>query len=1147
MYCDMAKAHTQAVLSLAMLLAWCACAFALDPSLDMSQYAHTAWKNRDGFVRGLISSIAQTPDGYLWLGTESGLYRFDGVHAVPWQAPGGQLLPIDSINGLLVGRDGTLWIGTYKGLASWKDGSLKTYPEVGGQAISALFQDREGSVWVGTAELESAGKLCTVGGDHLQCQGGGTFGSGIYSMYEDAKGNLWLGVEKGFWKWKPGPSEFINVPNGIGAISGFAEDDQGALLIASSTGIQRFVAGKVRPYSLPGFSQAFRPSRMLRDHDGGLWIGTAERGLVHLHQGTVEGFSEVEGLSGATVLSVLEDREGNIWAATTKGLDRFRDYAVPNISIRQGLSTGVPWSLLAANDGSVWIGTNVGLNRWKNGSISVFGTRASRADAGGKLNGSPPESLFEDCTGRIWVSTGREFGYLQNDRFIPIRDLRSGYVHDIVEAGRGHLWVANQQAGLFHLFDGRIMQQIPWAGLGHKDFAWVMVSSLSQKGIWIGFFEGGVAYYTEGGIEKTYSAAEGLGRGRVNHLRFEPGGALWVGTESGLSRIKDGRIVSLTSKNGLTCENVQWSVEDNDHSVWLKTSCGVERITQSDMDAWLADSGKVVKATVFDVSDGLPSRANASAYVQRVVKTAGGRIWFVAGDGVSVIDPHNLHENKLPPPVHIENITADDKMVEISNGMHLPTGIRHLDVDYTALSLVVSEKVRFRVKLEGQDKDWRELVNVRHVHYTNLPPQHYRFRVIACNNSGVWNEEGATLDFVIPPAWYQTNWFRALCVASFLAMLWGVYQLRMQQLRRQERKLREAIATIPTMAWIAGSDGIVQFVNRRWVDYTGLSEIPTPNDVRRAAIHPEDRDQIAKRWSASFASGEPFEEEIRLRRADGEYRWFLSRAVPLRDKRGKIVKWYGASTDIEDRKRAEQLQADLLHTNRVSMLGELAASISHELKQPIAATMTNARTSLRLLKREYPEVQEACEAIDRIVKDGARATDILDRLRSLYKKTPEQRELIDVNEIIREMVVMLQDEANQFAVSIRSDLAANLPKITADRVQVQQVLMNLMLNGIEAMQETGGVLTLKSQPEDGHVVVSVSDTGVGLPAEKAARIFDAFFTTKPQGSGMGLAISRSIIESHGGRLWATPNDVRGASFHFTLPTAAEGAEGAIGM
>jgi len=791
----MAKAHTQAVLSLAMLLAWCACAFALDPSLDMSQYAHTAWKNRDGFVRGLISSIAQTPDGYLWLGTESGLYRFDGVHAVPWQAPGGQLLPIDSINGLLVGRDGTLWIGTYKGLASWKDGSLKTYPEVGGQAISALFQDREGSVWVGTAELESAGKLCTVGGDHLQCQGGGTFGSGIYSMYEDAKGNLWLGVEKGFWKWKPGPSEFINVPNGIGAISGFAEDDQGALLIASSTGIQRFVAGKVRPYSLPGFSQAFRPSRMLRDHDGGLWIGTAERGLVHLHQGTVEGFSEVEGLSGATVLSVLEDREGNIWAATTKGLDRFRDYAVPNISIRQGLSTGVPWSLLAANDGSVWIGTNVGLNRWKNGSISVFGTRASRADAGGKLNGSPPESLFEDCTGRIWVSTGREFGYLQNDRFIPIRDLRSGYVHDIVEAGRGHLWVANQQAGLFHLFDGRIMQQIPWAGLGHKDFAWVMVSSLSQKGIWIGFFEGGVAYYTEGGIEKTYSAAEGLGRGRVNHLRFEPGGALWVGTESGLSRIKDGRIVSLTSKNGLTCENVQWSVEDNDHSVWLKTSCGVERITQSDMDAWLADSGKVVKATVFDVSDGLPSRANASAYVQRVVKTAGGRIWFVAGDGVSVIDPHNLHENKLPPPVHIENITADDKMVEISNGMHLPTGIRHLDVDYTALSLVVPEKVRFRVKLEGEDKDWRELVNVRHVEYTNLPPKHYRFRVLACNNSGVWNEEGASLDFVIPPAWYQTNWFRAACVAAFLALLWAAYQLRVRQLAYQfNMRLEERVA-----------------------------------------------------------------------------------------------------------------------------------------------------------------------------------------------------------------------------------------------------------------------------------------------------------------------------------------------------------------
>jgi signal transduction histidine kinase len=307
--------------------------------------------------------------------------------------------------------------------------------------------------------------------------------------------------------------------------------------------------------------------------------------------------------------------------------------------------------------------------------------------------------------------------------------------------------------------------------------------------------------------------------------------------------------------------------------------------------------------------------------------------------------------------------------------------------------------------------------------------------------------------------------------------------------------------------------------------------------VGTIAVHPEDRNRIERRLGASFVSGEPFEEEIRIRRTDGEYRWFLCRAVPLRDKRGKVVKWYGAAADIQDLKRAEQLQADLAHTNRVSMLGELAASISHELKQPISSAVMDAQASLRWLSRDQPDLEQVRRATAAIMKDGMRAADIIDRLRSLYKKTPPQRESVDVDEIIGEIVLLMRSEANEYAVSIRTDLAADLPKITADRVQLQQVLMNLMLNGIEAMKETGGVLTVKTERGEGdQVLISVSDTGIGLPAGRADAIFAAFFTTKPQGSGMGLAISRSIVESHGGRLWATSNDGRGATFHFTLPT-----------
>ena len=447
--------------------------------------------------------------------------------------------------------------------------------------------------------------------------------------------------------------------------------------------------------------------------------------------------------------------------------------------------------------------------------------------------------------------------------------------------------------------------------------------------------------------------------------------------------------------------------------------------------------------------------------------------------------------------------------------------------------------MRFRVKLEGQDKGWRELVNQRQVHYTNLSPGTYRFRVLACNNSGVWNEEGDFLDFSIAPAFYQRTSFRVLAVAAFLALLFLAYRLRVQQLRRQEKKLRSVIETIPVMTWTALPDGSVDFVNRQGLEYTGLTVEQLAGSGWQTIIHPEDFERHLEKRRASLETGQPFESEVRYRRgADGQYRWFLARVVPLHDGRGKILKWYGTSTDIEERERSRQLESELAHINRVSMLGELTASLAHEINQPITGTITSADACMRWLTREEPDLEEARANIKRIKQDGQRAAEIINRLRSFYKKdTATHREPVDVNEVVGEMPVLLRSEANRHSIVMRTELAAELPPVRADRVQLQQVLMNLMLNGIEAMSGTDGnrELTIRSRREDGQVLVSVSDTGVGLPADKLDQIFMSFFTTKSGGTGMGLSISRTIIESHGGRLWATNNDGRGATFQFTLP------------
>lgn len=770
---------------LGLWVGWCE-ARALNPELDMSQYAHTSWRVRDGFFTGGLQSIAQTPDGYLWLGTEFGLVRFDGVRATPWRPPAGQQLPGSQVVRLTVARDGTLWIGTDKGLASWKNPVLKIYPEVS-EGITALMEDREGTIWVGTTNVPSAGKICSIRAGDVQCKGEGSLGPGVFGLYEDAKGTLWAAADEGIWSWKPGQPRFFPTADGR-AVLGFAEDDQGALLVASTGGLRCLVDGRLTAYLLPGHSGPYSPSRILRDRDGGLWVATQDRGLLHFHHGRVDTFSRSDGLSGDDVLALFEDREGDVWAATTNGLDRFRDYAVPNFSLAQGLSSGGVYSALATRDGSVWAATSGGLSRGKDGRFKPFGPPSAGAQTAGRLDGSPPESLLQDSRGRIWVSTSREFGYLEGNRFVPVPNIPPGYIHDLVEAADGTLWIAHQQAGLLHLSQGKLIQQIPWTSLGHKDGAFVVAVDPSGKGLWLGFYGGGAAYLADGGIRRAYSVADGLGRGWVSDLRFDPAGVLWAATQGGLSRIQDGHILTLNSSNGLPCDTVHWSMEDNDHNVWLYMPCGLTRIAQSDLDAWAANPHLKLKVTSFDGSDGVPGHYPPNTYAQRVSKARDGTLWFGGLDALSVVDPHRLPVNNLPPPVSVEQIVADGKTYDAGSAagnIRLPAHLRDLVIDYTALSLVQPDRVRFRYQLEGQDAAWHEVVNERRVQYSNLRPGTYRFRVAASNNSGVWNDAGAFIDFSIAPAYYQTAWFRFLCTIVFLSFLWALYQLRLHQLRRQ--------------------------------------------------------------------------------------------------------------------------------------------------------------------------------------------------------------------------------------------------------------------------------------------------------------------------------------------------------------------------
>ncbi|HTA43972.1 MAG TPA: two-component regulator propeller domain-containing protein [Bryobacteraceae bacterium] len=773
-----------------MFLACCAYALALNPDLDVSQYAHTSWKIRDGFPKGQVNSIAQTPDGWLWLGTEFGLVRFDGVTPSAFQPPRGQHLPSDNIRGLLVARDGTLWIGTTKGLASWKNGSLTRYAELGETFADVMLEDREGTVWVG---LQDPGKLCAIRGGRAQCEGEGRLGPGVFGLHESRDGSLWVGVINGLWKWKPGPARFYPVPGQSDGIHSFADEDTGALTFGTRSGLMRIEDAKSEPYVVRGVTNGLMVDRILRDRDGGLWVGTRTQGLVHLHKGRADAFGQSEGLSGDDVFAFLEDREGNLWISTTGGLDRFRNYAAATFSEAQGLSKALVGAVLADKDGSVWIVTLDGLNRWKRGEIAVYrtgkgrGTQASsalREIAGTGLPDRGMESLFQDTRGRVWVAASDGIGYLENDRFTLIKGTE-GLTHAFAQDAGGNVWVAHQQLGLLRLSTGNQMDRIPLPGVPPKSIATSLLADPARGDLWIGFYPGGLARYRDGQMRAYYGAAEGLGEGQVAGLRLDSDGTLWADTAGGLSRLRNGHVTTLNGRNGLPCDAVHWSMEDDAHALWLYMPCGLVRIARSEVDAWNNDTRRSIRFMVFDSSDGIRTVARPGGFTPHASKSPDGKIWFAVVDGVSVVDPLHLPFNKLPPPVDVEQVTADGKVYDASNGLRLPALVRDVWIDYTSLSLVSPEKAHFRYKLEGQDREWKEVVNDREARYSNLAPRRYRFRVQASNNSGVWNEAGASFDFSIDPAWYQTLWFGLFCIAAFFALLWALYRYRLHQIAQQ--------------------------------------------------------------------------------------------------------------------------------------------------------------------------------------------------------------------------------------------------------------------------------------------------------------------------------------------------------------------------
>jgi signal transduction histidine kinase/ligand-binding sensor domain-containing protein len=766
-------------------------AWAVGPNVRISQYRHTAWRIQDGFFAGSPGNIAQTGDGYLWIGTASGLLRFDGIRFVPWTPPPGKQLPSIGITALLAARDGSLWIGTRSGLSHWVNQDMVNY--LSGAVISPFAEDEDGTVWVlRRLEAGTVGPLCRVKGMAVQCYGkaDGLPEDVYFSYARDSEGNSWLAGRTSITRWRPGSSQTYYISalksNADSGPSSLAPSSDGSLWVGVTgsgpgLGFQQFSHGLWKPFVVPGFDSSTLPvDRLLVDRQNTLWVGTFGHGLYRIYGREVDHFGSSDGLSSDVVFGLFEDREGNLWVATNKGIDCFRDLQITTFSTREGLTSPAVSTVQAMRDGSIWIGGAYALNILGPG-LDQGGVRSLQEGKG--FPGNQVTSLFEDHAGHHWVGIENTLNIYDNGKFKRItrgNGSPTGMILGITEDVDKNLWALSlgPPRMLIRIFDRKVQEEIPTTKI---PVATSIVAD-PRSGIWLGLLSGDLARYQQGRLETFHY--EHTPNSRVNQLLVDNDGSVLGATAFGLIGWSNGKQQTLRSRNGLPCDGVNGLVEDDSGALWLYMQCGLVEITRSDLQRWWTQPDVTLHPSVFDVFDGFQG-GKYSPFESQAVRTQDGQLWFANGTVAQMIDPARLSRNLIPPPVHVEQIIADRKGYSPHGDVRLPARSRDVEIDYTALSLAVPQKVRFRYKLEGRDTDWQEPGTRRQAFYTDLGPGKYRFRVIACNNSGVWNERGAAQEFSVLPAFYQTNWFRSLCAVGFLALLWGIYQLRVQQLQRQ--------------------------------------------------------------------------------------------------------------------------------------------------------------------------------------------------------------------------------------------------------------------------------------------------------------------------------------------------------------------------
>jgi len=770
---------------------------ALDPERSIRQYGHQYWTSNDGLPQNFIRSIGQSPDGYLWFGTQQGLVRFDGIRFKVFDRWNTPQLRSNAVYSIALDSSGKLWLGRTSGVGGGllyiENGEFhEISSSYSDRYLATMFFDANDVIW----GINENKELFHFHESRLQRDeklAGIPFNK-LYSIQKDQFGQLWFASDQGIFKYNGRKSvrEFPTypIPAGLEPTYVLIDDEKAVWAGTNSNGLYHRKGATVTHFSTATGLCSNRILTMIQDRDRNIWIGTGD-GLCRIVKESegkfrLDSFSLREGLSNNEVSLLFEDREGSLWIGTNNGLNRLKDSKAVTFGAREGLLNDFIWSISENPNGELLLGTGGG------GILTLYQGQVTPFTHNHLLPSRIVRTVTVDSLGRYWIGTEDGLAVFEKGRlrtYGSSSGLTSPTVRAVFEDSRKRIWIGSS-AGLFRFSKGRIDHQRLPGEIGNTPMIFC-IDEDPDGNLYIGS-GGGLLIHRNDRIERII-----LNPGeepRIFAIRQTSDGNHWLATDRGIMRLSKGKTArAITRENGLA-NNVTCSIlEDPDHNLWVSTISGINRFSLPELNQYCENLIQTIPNDFFGASDGMiSSECNGGVQTSGWI-TRDSKIWFPTLKGAVMIDPRRFRKNSLPPPVIIEEMIADRTSFPAGSAPKVKAGTRNFEFHYTALSLFAPEKILFRYQLQGFDSDWIEAGDRRTAYYTNIPPGDYKFTVLACNNDGVWNTDGASRAFTLNPFFYQTRWFLIVSLLTAIGGIFLIYRLRVRQLRESQKKLSHMV------------------------------------------------------------------------------------------------------------------------------------------------------------------------------------------------------------------------------------------------------------------------------------------------------------------------------------------------------------------